>query len=114
MDELLSHPIVGTSWEGFAIENILSVLPDGGEYWYYKTSAGAEIDLVINYKNHIWAIEIKRTLSPKASKGFLISSEDIQATERLLVYAGSEMYPITGDVIAISLKGVMEKLVNLD
>lgn len=114
MDELMSHPVIGTSWEGFVIENILSVLPNGGEYWYYKTAVGAEIDLVIQYKTHCWAIEIKRTLSPKVSKGFLISSHDIQATEKFLVYSGTEDYPISGEATAVSAKGIMERLENIN
>ncbi|MDO8969338.1 MAG: ATP-binding protein, partial [Saprospiraceae bacterium] len=49
MDDLLAHPVVGSSWEGFVIENILSVLPKDAEYGFYRTSAGAELDLVISY-----------------------------------------------------------------
>ncbi len=113
MDELMSHPVLGTSWESYIIENILSVLPKGGEYWYYRTSAGAEIDLVINYKTNIVALEIKRTLNPKASKGFLISCEDIKATHKYLVYGGTETFPISGDITAISPQGIMETLEKL-
>jgi len=45
-DKLLSNPVLGKSWEGFVIENILSVLPSGTETYFYRTAAGAEIDLV--------------------------------------------------------------------
>ncbi len=49
LDDLLGHPVVGASWEGFIVENILSILPIGATAWFYRTSAGAEIDLVIEY-----------------------------------------------------------------
>ncbi|MCH7402346.1 ATP-binding protein [Belliella kenyensis] len=107
MDDLLSHPILGMSWEGFIIENILSELPKGAEYWYYRTFSGAEIDLVITYKTKVIAIEIKKTLSPKISKGFSISCEDIMATDKYFVYGGSETYPIGGETLAVSLQGIL-------
>ena len=113
MDELLSHPILGLSWEGFIIENILSVLPKGAENWHYRTFSGAEIDLVITYKTKVIAIEIKRTLSPKVSKGFIISCEDIKATDRYIVYSGSESYPISNDTMAIPLLNFLKILDGL-
>jgi len=72
MDDVLGHPVVGSSWEGFVVENLLASLPVGVTPWFYRTSAGAEIDLVIeqNTKKK-YAIEIKRSLTPKLSKGFL-------------------------------------------
>ncbi|WP_143962542.1 ATP-binding protein [Litoribacter populi] len=113
MEDLLSHPVAGSSWEGFIIENILSILPKGSEYYYYRTSAGAEIDLVLLVKEEKWAIEIKRTLSPKVSKGFLISCDDIKASHRFIVYAGYEEFPAGNDVWAVSLLGLMQKLKSL-
>ncbi len=65
MDDLFGHPVVGASWEGFVIENLLSCLPVGVTPWFYRTSAGAEIDLVIERnKQQKYAIEIKRSLAP--------------------------------------------------
>ncbi|MBS9524188.1 ATP-binding protein [Litoribacter alkaliphilus] len=110
MESLLSHPVVGSSWEGFIIENILSVLPKGSDYYYYRTSAGAEIDLVLIIKDEVWAIEIKRTLSPKASKGFLISCEDIKAVRRFIVFAGHDEFPLGNDLWAVSLFDLMQKI----
>ncbi|MBL0011328.1 MAG: DUF4143 domain-containing protein [Nitrosomonas sp.] len=48
-DSLLSNPVLGKSWEGFVIENIFSVLPNQAEAYFYRTAAGAEIDLCPNY-----------------------------------------------------------------
>lgn len=113
MNALLGHPVIGASWEGFVIENILSSLPKEADYWYFKTAAGSEIDLVIEYKLEIFAIEIKRTLNPKLSKGFLLGCEDIGATQKFFVYGGQETFPLGSDTFAVSLKTIMEKISSL-
>jgi uncharacterized protein len=111
IDDLLGHPVVGASWEGFVIENLLSCLPVGLTAWFYRTIVGAEIDLVIE-KNMQYkiAIEIKRSMAPTLSKGFHIGCEDIKATERFIVYPGQERYPASKDVIALSLTEMMAEL----
>ncbi len=108
-DDLLGHPVVGTSWEGFVIENIASFLPEGITPWYYRTSAGAEIDLVIekNAGTRI-ALEIKRSLTPSVSKGFHLGCRDIRASQCFVVYPGTESFPIGNEVSAISVAGIME------
>ncbi|MBT1687381.1 ATP-binding protein [Fulvivirgaceae bacterium PWU37] len=110
-DDLLGHPVVGSSWEGFVIENILSALPTGATAWFYRTSAGAEIDLVIeqNVRRKI-AIEIKRSTSPSVSKGFYLGCEDIGATHRYVVYPGRERFPVAAGITAIPLTDIMEEL----
>ncbi|WP_192347151.1 ATP-binding protein [Algoriphagus sp. Y33] len=110
LDDLLGHPVVGGSWEGFIIENIISVLPKGAEYGFYRTAAGAELDFVISLGGKIWAIEIKRTLSPKLSKGFLNAVEDISADHRYFIYAGKDEFPLGGNTLAIGLARFMEKM----
>ena len=64
IDELLSHPVVGTSWEGFIIENLIAVAPERTQASFYRTAKGAEIDVVLELGgNHgCWAIEIKRNI----------------------------------------------------
>lgn len=110
-DDLLGHPIVGASWEGFVIENIIACLPQGLTFWFYRTSAGAEIDLVIEINNQErYAIEIKRSLSPTVSKGFYLGCEDIKATKRYVVYPGKESYPSAEGVKTISLVDLMKEL----
>jgi len=76
---------------GFVIENLLSCLPVGITPWFYRTSAGAEIDLVVKQNNKKkYAIEIKRSMTPSLSKGFHLGCEDIEATHRFIVYPGKE------------------------
>lgn len=111
LDDVLGHPVVGASWEGFALENILSVMPDGATSWFYRTAAGAEIDLVIEQglRQRI-AIEIKRSLAPSVSKGFHLGCEDIKAKHRYIVYPGAEQYPISNGVIVMPLVDMMTEL----
>ena len=94
MEELLGHPVVGPSWEGMLIENILGALPATARTSFYRTSAGAEIDLVIEFSaKERWAIEIKRSLgSPAPSKGFYNGCEDIKATRQIVLYPGEDRF----------------------
>lgn len=110
LDNLLAHLVAGFSWEGFVIEQILSVLPKNADFGFYRTSAGAELDLVIQLGSQLWAIEIKRTLSPKLSKGFSIAAEDIEATHRFFIYAGKEEFPLSEKVSAIGLIDLMKRI----
>lgn len=110
-DDVLGHPVAGASWEGFALENILSVLPEGATSWFYRTAVGAEIDLVIEQgvRQRV-AIEIKRSLAPSVSKGFHVGCEDITATRRYIVYPGTEQYPVSNGVIVVPLVDMMTEL----
>lgn len=114
MDDLMGHPVVGASWEGFVMENLLSSLPEGVTPWFYRTSAGAEIDLVVekNTKKK-YAIEIKRSVAPGLSKGFYLGSEDVGATNRFVVYPGNERFPISKEVMVMPLIDMMTELRNL-
>lgn len=114
LDDILGHPVVGSSWEGFVIENLISCLPVGVTPWFYRTSAGAEIDLVIEKNTKTkYAIEIKRSLTPSLSKGFHLGCEDIEATHQFIVYPGKERFPFTKEVTAIPLLDMMNELRDL-
>lgn len=106
-NELLGHPVVGGSWEGFVIENILSVLPKWANYGYYRTSAGAEVDLVIDFAGTIWAIEIKRSSAPTVSRGFYSACDDLLAKRKIVVHAGSETFPMQSGIEALTLPDMM-------
>jgi len=110
MDHLLGHPVVGASWEAYIIENLLSCLPTGATPWYYRTSAGAEIDLVIEKGQQKYVIEIKRSMAPALSKGFYLGCEDIGATQGFIVYPGRERFPVTKEVMAIPLLEMMKEV----
>ena len=112
-NDLLSHPVVGGSWEGFVIENLLAVLQGGALPYYYRSASGAEIDLVLEFSgSERWAIEIKRSAAPTLSKGFHIASNDIGAARKFAVYSGADTFTMNHDVTAISLTGLMQEILN--
>jgi predicted AAA+ superfamily ATPase len=107
-EELLGHPVAGGSWEGFVIENLVAAAPPGAWVWFYRTSAGAEIDLLLQLgARELWAVEVKRSLSPAPSRGFHVACQDVKATRRLLVYPGKEPYRLKGDVEVVPLTAVV-------
>jgi predicted AAA+ superfamily ATPase len=102
---LSGHPVVGASWEGFVIENLIAAAPDLTMASFYRTSAGAEIDLVLDIPGHgLWAIEVKRGLAARPEKGFYISCEDLSPDKRFVVNSGAERYKISEEVEAIGLR----------
>lgn len=110
-ETLLSHPIVGQSWECFVIENLLDCVVGKAQGYFYRTSGGAEIDLLLSWPNgSLWAIEIKRSLSPKLERGFHAACADLQPTKKFVVYSGAERYRMTADIEAISLKELASEL----
>ena len=113
MDALLSHPIVGASWEGHVIESLLAVAPAGTQPSFYRSNAGAEIDLLLTWPNgEHWAIEIKRSTTPKVERGFYSACEDIQPSRKWLIYPGSECYPLGDGIEVMTLHGAMQALVQ--
>lgn len=112
-ETLLSHPVLGKSWEGFVVENIHSILPSRAKTYFYRTVAGAEIDLVIILPNQeIWAVEIKYGRSPKIGKHFSTYCNDVNATKKIVIYGGEEAFPLSKDVECMSLKKLMEMIQN--
>jgi predicted AAA+ superfamily ATPase len=107
-DTLLGHPVCGRSWEGFVIENCLSVAPPHSEASFYRSSAGAECDLLLTFPDQTtWAIEIKRSLAPSLQKGFYFARDDIQPATSFVVYPGMETYSIAEGVKAIGLTALL-------
>ncbi len=103
-DQLLGHPIVGHSWEAYCIEQILASLQHGTVASYYRTHAGAEIDLVLEYPNgSVHAIEIKRTLSPRIPRGLVESMNTIGASRATIIMPGGERFPLAENIHAIAL-----------
>lgn len=108
---LLSHPIVGASWEGFCIENLLASAPTGVQGYFYRTSGGAEIDILLAWPSGaLWAIEIKRSLTPKVERGFHAASADLAPARKFVVYPGTESFPLGHDVLAIPLAALCQEL----
>lgn len=110
-EAVISHPVIGSSWEGFVIENLINVAPQGTEANFYRASGGAEIDLIVTLPGRRpWAIEIKRSLEPKLSKGFYFACEEIQPEAKYVVYPGEESFALSKDVTAVSLTSLAKTL----
>jgi predicted AAA+ superfamily ATPase len=114
-DELLGHPVVGPSWEGFVIENLLAAAPARTRASFYRTARGAEIDLLLELggRHGTWAVEIKRGLAAKVEKGFHIAIEDLQPDKAFVVYSGAERYPKGDGVEAIGVRELADGLRSL-
>lgn len=115
LDALAGHPVVGSSWEGFVIENLLAAAPEHSRASFYRTAAGAEVDLILELggQQGLWAIEIKRALTAKPSRGFHQAQEDLQPRRSFVVHAGTERYPLGGAVEAIGVRELAEELAGL-
>ena len=104
-EAVLGHPVAGGSWEGFVIENILRSAPERTFATFYRTAAGAEIDLLLEMPNRgLWTIEIKRGLTPTLERGFHHAREDLNPDRCFIVYSGDERYPRAEGVEAIGLE----------
>ena len=103
---LAGHPVAGASWEGFVVENLLTVASSGTAASFYRTQSGAEIDLLIELPGARapWAVEIKLGLAPTVSRGFHNARQDINPERSFVVYSGSERYPLAHGVEAIGLR----------
>ena len=112
LDALLGHPVVGGSWEGLVIENIAGRLPAHASFGYYRTTGGAEIDLVIELgAGEMWAIEIKRSTAPKVSRGFHSACQDLQPARKFVVHPGRESFPLGRGIEAVPLNAICDELV---
>jgi uncharacterized protein len=103
-EALLGHPVLGASWEGFVIENLIALAPDRVEPSFYRTSGGAEIDLILRWPDgREWAIEVKRSLSPQPTRGMRSAIEDLEPERSFIVYPGKDRYRLGEQIEAISL-----------
>jgi hypothetical protein len=111
-EALLAHPVAGGSWEGLAIESLIGAAPRGTEAYFFRTAAGAEIDLLLKRpgERKPWAIEIKRGLAPKLERGFHLACDTVKPLHRRVVYGGVERFPLAENVEAVALPGLCEEL----
>lgn len=106
--DLSGYSVYGQSWEGFILEQILGRMPHRTEATFYRSSAGAEVDLVLETpRDGVYAIEIKRSLSPKISKGFHLACQEIQPQKRFYVIPTQEAYPLDAETTAIGIEELL-------
>ena len=112
--ELLSHPVVGGSWEGWIIENLIASAPSQTQASYYRTAVGAEIDLLLELPGGaLWAVEVKRSSAPTVSRGYHIACDDVGATRRLVVSSSDARFPVAGGIEHVPLLELMRELLAL-
>jgi predicted AAA+ superfamily ATPase len=113
-ETLLSHPVVGGSWEGWVIENLLACTPMNTQASFYRTAVGAEIDLLLELPGGaLWAVEIKRSSAPTVSRGYHIACNDVGATRRLVVSSAATRFPMAGGIEHVPLQDAMRELLAL-
>lgn len=110
MEALINQLLIGASWEGFVIEQIINTLGEEYEYYFYRTHQGAECDLLLVKNGNVKsAIEIKNTLSPKLTKGLQISMEDTEAEAGFVVCRIEAGFSLSEKVKALGLREFLEK-----
>lgn len=110
-DALLRHPVAGSSWEGMVVENAVAVAGHEAIPGFYRTSGGAEIDLILDWRDgETWAIEIKRNAVPKPRRGFYTALEDVRPDRAFVLYPGTRRFPVAPSVDAIGLPELCAEL----
>jgi predicted AAA+ superfamily ATPase len=105
LEDVLGHPVAGASWESFVIETMIAVAPEGTQANFYRTAAGAEIDLLLTLPGGaLWAIEVKRSLAPTLERGFHQACADLNPERRVVIYPGSESYPLREGIEVMPLQ----------
>ena len=111
LEQLAGHPVVAASWEGHVVETLLSVLPPLARASFYRTAAGAEVDLAIEHPGGVlWAIEIKRSLAAGISRGFRQARTDLRPARAFVAHAGEDRYPLGEGVEAIGVRALAATL----
>ena len=113
-EDVLGHPVAGASWEGFVIETLAANAPADTQLNFYRTAAGAEIDLLLTLPGQRpWAVEIKRSLAPKLERGFHQACADLGVARRIVVYPGAERFPLGASVEGMPLPDLGNELRRL-
>ncbi len=108
--DLLSHPKVGASWEGFIIDQVLHLASDEYEHFFWATHSGAELDLLLVKGRKRVGIEVKFTSSPQITRSMKIALADLKLNMLYVIYAGEENYPLSRNIYAISAWNMLDAL----
>jgi predicted AAA+ superfamily ATPase len=110
-DDVAGHPVVGASWEGFVIESLIAASPPGSTPLFFRTTVGAEIDLLLRLPaGDLWAIEIKSGMVPKLERGFHVARADLKPARSILIYGGQERLPLGDGIEAMSVATLIAEL----
>ena len=104
VDDVLGHPVAGSTWEGMVVESVIAAA-GRAPVSFYRTAVGAEIDMVLEGRGgEQYAIEITRSTAPAVSKGFWIGRDDLGAADALVIYPGRERIPLGVSAEALGLR----------
>ena len=109
-NDLLGHPVYGSSWEGYVIEQVLGLLDGGWEAFFYRTSMGAECDLVLQRGRRRIAIECKASSAPELTPDFHRAIEDLQPESTRVVAPVREAYPVGKNISVMPLPALLGEL----
>jgi predicted AAA+ superfamily ATPase len=109
VDDLQGNPIAGASWEGFVIEQVSGLAPEGSHLSFYRTAAGAELDLILERGQRKLGFEIKFSVAPTPTKGFWTALNDLNLDRAYIVAPVRERYPLAEGVEVVPVT-MLEKL----
>jgi hypothetical protein len=110
VNDMLGHPGAGASWEGFVLEQIVAHRPPGALVSFYRTAAGAELDVVVERGRSKLAFEIKFSVAPKVTKGFWLACEDVAPAKAYIVAPVRERFPFADGVEVLRVSDLPEVL----
>lgn len=113
LHDLQGHPIVGASWEGFVLEQVAAHLPEGAQLGFYRTAAGAEMDVVVQAGSRSVAIEVKFSSAPKVTKGFWLARDDLKPTHTVVVAPVERRFPLKDGVEVVPVSALPELMAVL-
>jgi predicted AAA+ superfamily ATPase len=108
--ELMRHPKLGASWEGFALEEVLKLTGAGRSSYFWGTHGGAELDLLITEGNRRIGIEFKYSQAPATSKSMHVAMADLKLDRLLVVYPGEKAFPLAEKIVAVPIARIDKEL----
>ena len=110
MEQLLSHPKLGASWEGFALESISQCLGKmNQELYFWQIHTGSELDLFWSHGGKYWGIEFKFTDAPRKTRSMQIVIKDLNLAHLWVVYPGKDNYRLAKNISVLAFKNILEQ-----
>ena len=107
LDALYAHPIVGAAWEGMVVEHLIGHAAEAASPSFYRTVAGAELDLILETPTQMKAFEAKLSLSPTLTRGYHLALNDLNIACGQVVYSGMDHYQMARDTRVLGLADAM-------
>lgn len=108
--QVQSHPKLGFSWEGFALDQLIRIANAENDAFFYRTYAGAELDLLLVRGGKKYGFEFKYEDAPRTTKSMRVFAADLGLAKLLVVYPGTRAYPLAEGIEALPLAGAQEAM----